>query len=249
MSISESVKRARSAVAPNQEAQPRRPAEGALTVLIIDDHLLFRQGMRALLEHTNEVRVVGEAESGEDGVRLCRALQPNVVLMDLNLGNGMDGVQATRQILQENPQTNVVVLSTHYSEDYALPAMKAGAKSYLVKSTGVDNVLRAIKLAATGGSMIDPLLTPVIMSEYRRMNGQRNERAKSGGLSERDIALLKLLAAGYNNRQISDELSLAESTVKNNLSALFQKIDVRDRTQAVLYAIDSGLIGRGNRKS
>lgn len=249
MSINDSARRPRSTPTLAPEPQTRRPTDPALTVLIVDDHLLFRQGMRALLEHTNEVRVVGEAENGEDGIRLCRALQPNVVLMDLNLGNGMDGVQATRQILQESPQTNVVVLSTHYSEDYALPAMKAGAKSYLVKSTGVDNVLRAIKLAATGGSMIDPLLTPVIMSEYRRMNGQRNERAKSGGLSERDVALLKLLAAGYNNRQISDELSLAESTVKNNLSALFQKIDVRDRTQAVLYAIDSGLIGRGGRKA
>jgi two-component system response regulator DegU len=249
MSITDPARRARPVTPIAPDGQQRRAGDQVLTVLIVDDHLLFRQGMRALLEHTNEVRVVGEAESGEDGVRLCRALQPNVVLMDLNLGNGMDGVQATRQILQDNPQTNVVVLSTYYSEDYALPAMKAGAKSYLVKSTGVDNVVRAIKLASTGGSMIDPLLTPVIMSEYRRMNGQRNERAKSGGLSERDLTLLRLLAAGYNNRQISDELSLAESTVKNNLSALFQKIDVRDRTQAVLYAIDSGLIGRGARKS
>jgi two-component system response regulator DegU len=248
MSVNDSARRGRSTPTLVQEPPVRRPADAPLSVLIVDDHLLFRQGMRALLEHTNEVRVVGEADNGEEGVRLCRTLQPSVVLMDLNLGNGMDGVQATRQILQEAPQTHVVVLSTHYSEDYALPAMKAGAKSYLVKSTGVDNVVRAIKLAATGGSMIDPLLTPVIMSEYRRMNGQRSERAKSGGLSERDIALLKLLAAGYNNRQISDELSLAESTVKNNLSALFQKIDVRDRTQAVLYAIDSGLIGRGSRK-
>jgi two-component system, NarL family, response regulator DegU len=248
MTVNDPARRARSISTLVHEPQARRPTDAPLTVLIVDDHLLFRQGLRALLEHSNDVHVVGEADNGEDGIRLCRALQPNVVLMDLNLGEGMDGVQATRQILQEAPQTHVVVLSTHFSEEYALPAMKAGAKSYLVKSTGIDNVIRAVKLAATGGSMIDPLLTPVIMSEYRRMNGQRTERAKSGGLTERDIALLKLLAAGYNNRQISDELSLAESTVKNNLSALFQKIDVRDRTQAVLYAIDSGLIGRSGRK-
>ena len=126
--------------------------------------------------------------------------------------------------------------------------MKAGAKGYLVKSTGIDNLKRAIKLAASGGSMIDPLLTPVIMSEYRKMVAVPNgSRGRTGGLTERETTLLKLLAGGYNNRQIADELSLAESTVKNNLSSLFHKIDVRDRTQAVLYAIDTGIVSRTNR--
>ena len=219
-----------------------------ITLVVVDDHLLFRQGVRALFADSNELRIVGEAATGEDAVKLCRSLQPMVVLMDLNLGSGMDGVQATRQILRDSPSTNVVIISTFYSEDYALPAMKAGAKGYLVKSTGIDNLKRAIKLAASGGSMIDPLLTPVIMSEYRKMVAVPNgNRGRTGGLTERETTLLKLLAGGYNNRQIADELSLAESTVKNNLSSLFHKIDVRDRTQAVLYAIDTGIVSRTNR--
>jgi DNA-binding NarL/FixJ family response regulator len=204
--------------------------------------------MRALLDRTADVRVIGEASTAEEALRLVQTLNPSVVLMDLNLGAGMDGVQATRQILDACPETEVVVLSTYYTEEYALPALKAGAKGYLVKNTGVEDVVRAIKLAVSGGSLIDPLLTPVIMNEYRRMTGQRSERTRDSALSERDLALLKLLAAGYNNRQISDELSLAESTVKNNLSSLFQKLGVRDRTQAVLHAIESGLVEPHSRR-
>ena len=219
-----------------------------ITLVVVDDHLLFRQGVRALFADSQDLRIVGEAATGDEAIRICRSVQPTVVLMDLNLGSGMDGVQATRQIVRDCPGTNVVIISTFYSEEYALPAMKAGAKGYLVKSTGIDNLQRAIKLAATGGSMIDPLLTPVIMSEYRKMVAvPRGDRGRTGGLTEREITLLKLLAGGYNNRQIADELSLAESTVKNNLSALFHKIDVRDRTQAVLYAIDTGVVSRTNR--
>ncbi len=234
--------------APVASAPARRTPEAPLTVLVVDDHQLFRQGLQALLELSDEIRVVGEAASGEEAVQLARALQPDAVLMDLNLGSGMDGIEATRRIREITPSTEVVVLTTYYTEDYALPALKAGARGYLVKNTGVENVVRALKLAVSGGSQLDPLLTPVIMNEYRRMTGNRSGRSKSEGLTERDLALLRLLAAGYNNRQISDELTLAESTVKNNLSALFQKLGVRDRTQAVLHAIDTGIVEPGTRR-
>jgi DNA-binding NarL/FixJ family response regulator len=229
-------------VTPSSPAPAGRSPEGPLTVIVVDDHLLFRQGMRALLDRNAEIRVVGEAATGEEALRLAKALQPSAVLMDLNLGDGMDGIQATRLIRDACPDTEVVVLSSYYTEEYALPALKAGARGYLVKNTGVEDVVRAVKLAVSGGSLIDPLLTPVIMSEYRRMTGQGSERTRNTGLSERDLALLRLLAAGYNNRQIAEELTLAESTVKNNLSALFQKLGVRDRTQAVLHAIDTGIV-------
>lgn len=240
--------------ASQRHERPSRPERGAgnqtpISLIVIDDHLLFRQGLRALLADSRELRLVGEAASGEEGIKLCRSLQPHVALMDLNLGQGMDGIQATRQIVQECPGTHVVIISAFYSEEYALPAMKAGAKGYLVKSTGIENLVRAVKLASTGGSLIDPLLTPVIMSEYRRMvvtpRGERTSRPN--GLTDRECTLLQLLAAGKSNRQIAEELSLAESTVKNNLSALFHKIGVRDRTQAVLFAIDSGIVHRAAR--
>src|SRR4051812_8236102 len=112
-----------------------RPTGGSrpITLVVVDDHLLFRQGVRALFADSNELRIVGEAATGEDAVKMCRSLLPMVVLMDLNLGSGMDGVQATRQIVRDCPGTSVVIISTFYSEEYALPAMKAGAKGYLVK--------------------------------------------------------------------------------------------------------------------
>jgi len=241
MSSHDNRRRSGTAVQATPSPATRR-AETPLTVLIVDDHLLFRQGMRALLEQIPDIRAVGEASTGEEAIRLAKSLKPHAVLMDLNLGSGMDGIEATRQIRQVCPETEVVVLTTYYTEDYALPVLKAGARGYLVKNTGVEKVVQALKLAVSGGSLIDPLLTPVIMSEYRRMTGHRSGRSKSNGLTERDLALLRLLAAGYNNRQISEELSLAESTVKNNLSALFQKLGVRDRTQAVLHAIDTGIV-------
>src|SRR6478735_6682516 len=113
--------------------------EATVSLIVIDDHLLFRQGLRALLAESRELRLVGEAASGEEGIKLCRALQPHVALMDLNLGKGMDGIQATQQIVQECPGTHVVIISAFYSEEYVLPAMKAGAKGYLIKSTGIEN--------------------------------------------------------------------------------------------------------------
>jgi len=215
-----------------------------LTVLLADDHHLFREGLRQLLEATGEIEVVGEAANGEEAVTLARAHHPRVVLMDINMPV-VDGIRATEAVTRSCPNTSVIVLTMFWEDDYAIQAVRAGAKGYLLKNSRSEEVLRAVRLAATGGSAIDPSLAPVLLREYHRMLTRSPEDGdRDGELTQRDVTLLRLLAAGYNNRQIATELSLAESTVKNNLSALFHKINVRDRTQAVLYAFAEGLVPR-----
>jgi DNA-binding NarL/FixJ family response regulator len=218
--------------------------DGKLTVLLADDHHLFREGLRQLLEATGEITVVGEAANGEEAIRYAREFEPRVILMDINMPV-VDGIRATETVTRMCPNTSVIVLTMFWEDDYAIQAVRAGAKGYLLKNARSEEVVRAVRLAAAGGSAIDPSLAPVLLREYHRMLTRSPEdNQRDGTLTQRDLTLLRLLAAGYNNRQIANELNLAESTVKNSLSALFQKIGVRDRTQAVLYAFAEGLVSR-----
>ena len=197
-----------------------------LTVLLADDHHLFREGLRQLLEATGEINVVGEAANGEEAIRLARTLDPRVILMDINMPV-VDGIRATEAVTRFCPRTSVIVLTMFWEDDYAIQAVRAGAKGYLLKNARSEEVVRAVKLAAAGGSAIDPSLAPVLLREYHRMLTRSPEdNQREGSLTQRDLTLLRLLAAGYNNRQIATELSLAESTVKNSLSALFQKLSL-----------------------
>ena len=213
-----------------------------LRVLLADDHHLFREGLRQLLESTGEIDVVAEAANGEEAIHLARELNPRVILMDINMPM-VDGIRATEAITRSCPNTNVIVLTMFWEDDYAIQAVRAGAKGYLLKNARSEEVLQAVRLAASGGSAIDASLAPVLLREYHRMlTRSADDDGRGSVLSQRDTTLLRLLAAGYNNRQIANELNLAESTVKNNLSSLFQKINVRDRTQAVLYAFAEGVV-------
>lgn len=231
------------------QARGRRRADGKPSVVLVDDHTLFRHGFRLSLEADGRIDLIGEAASGEEGIALAARLHPDVVVMDLNLGSGIDGIEATRRLHEEQPAVAVLVVSGSKDEGQVVAAMRAGACGYLVKTATFEQVVQAIELAAAGGSVIDPSMTLAILEEFRRLQGVGESRPTRVTLNHRELALLRLLADGMSNRQISDELGLAESTVKNNLSALFQKIGVRDRTQAVLYAIDREIVQRGARPS
>lgn len=211
-----------------------------LRVVIADDHDLFREGLRQLLESVEDIEVVGEASTGHQAIKLVMEHGPDVVLMDISMPE-MDGIQATEFIVQRFPDTQVVVLTMYTDDEYAIHAIRAGAKGYLLKNTRSSDVIQAIRLAAAGGSTIDPSLGPVLMREFQRLLNSTPGGAEQQ-LSDRELQFLELLARGQNNRQIATEMDLAESTVKNNLSVLFQKIGVRDRTQAVLYAFSNGLV-------
>ncbi len=215
--------------------------ERRIRVLIVDDHDLFREGLRQLIETDEAIEVIGEAATGQEAVELVEALRPDVVLMDINMP-GMDGIRATETITQRFRDVHVIMLTMYDDEEYVLHAIRAGARSYLVKNSKPDELLRAIHVAAEGGATIDPDLAPILMREYQRLLAKTPTRGQE--LSDRELAMLRLLAQGYSNKQIADALHLAESTVKNNLSALFQKLGVRDRTQAVIYAISHGLVPR-----
>jgi DNA-binding NarL/FixJ family response regulator len=213
-----------------------------IRVVVADDHDLFREGLRQLLETVPTIEIVGEACDGQEAIQLVMKHEPDVVLMDINMPR-LDGIRATEYIVKNYPETNVVVLTMYQDDEYAIHAVRAGAKSYLLKNTRSEEVIEAIKVAASGGATIDATMAPILMREYQRLL-TRAPNEKEQLLSDREMTLLKHLAQGYNNKQIADNLSLAESTVKNNLSALFHKIGVRDRTQAVLYAISQGLVPR-----
>ncbi len=217
------------------------------TVLLADDHHLFREGLRQMLEGSGEVDIVAEASDGEAAVRAARELQPRVVLIDIDIPR-IDGIRATQAVTASCPNTGVIVLTLCWDENDAIQAVRAGAKGYLLKNAQAEDVLRAVRLAAAGGSAIDRSLAPVLLRESDRMLPHSPQgRGQGNTLSRREITLLRLLAAGNTNRQIAAELGLAESTVKNNLSALFHKIGVRDRTQAVLFAFSAGLQPRSAR--
>lgn len=213
-----------------------------LRIVIADDHDLFREGLKQLLESVEDLEVVGEASDGRQAVLLVEQQRPDVVLMDISMPE-MDGIQATEIIVQRGLNIPVIVLTMYADDEYAVSAIRAGAKGYLLKNSRSDEVINAIRLAAAGGSAIDPALGAVLMREFQRLlNRAPNESRQQ--LTSREQQFLELLVKGHNNRQIAVELDLAESTVKNNLSALFQKIGVRDRTQAVLYAFAENLVTR-----
>lgn len=212
------------------------------TVLLADDHSLYREGLRRTVESSPDMVVVGQASDGEEAIRLARALRPRVVLVDLDTPV-IDGIRVTEAITSSCPTTNVLLLTTYWQEDHAAQVVRAGAKGYLLKNASEEDVLRAVRLAATGGSALDPSLAAAHRREHDRVVRHGPEgRGQSQTLSRREIDLLRSLVAGKSNRQIARDFGLAESTIKNNLSALFQKIGVRDRTQAVLFAFAAGLV-------
>jgi len=211
-----------------------------IRVLLADDHQLFREGLKRLLESERDMQVLAEANNGLDVQRMVEELKPDVVLMDVSMAI-IDGISATREIARRWPDTKVVILSMHAEEGHLFQALQAGAAGYVLKSAGADQVLTALRAAASGGALIAPSLTGKVLGEFRRMASKMGVEDGLGQLSDVELRLLQLIASGLSNKEIASRLSFAESTVKNRLSVLFQKIDVADRTQAAIYAITHGL--------
>ncbi|GIK10485.1 MAG: DNA-binding response regulator [Anaerolineaceae bacterium] len=213
-----------------------------IQVLLVDDHKIVRQGVRAYLQTLSDIEVVAEADSGAAAVTAVERHQPNVVLMDLEMPGELDGIEATRQIRKLRPETQVIVVTSHHQDEFIFPAVRAGAISYLLKDVEPEELAEAIRKAAQGEATLDSRVASRIMKE---LQGLRKEEINPfTELSEREYEVLQLVAAGKSNAEIAEALVIGESTVKTHIGNLLKKLHLDDRTQAAVYAWQKGIVRR-----
>jgi len=215
-----------------------------LTVLLVDDHALVRQGVRAFLETEPDIVVVAEAASGEEAVRLAAEHAPDVALMDLVMP-GLDGVEATRRLTRASPRTRVIMLTSYHEDEHIVPALRAGALSYLLKDVGPEDLVAAVRNAAVGEAVLHPRVASRVVRELR--GAQRDIIDPWHELSDREVEVLRLVAEGLGNAEIAARLVISEKTVKSHVSNILGKLQLADRTQATAYAWREGLVRRADR--
>ncbi len=212
-----------------------------ITVLLVDDHQLVRQGGRAFLETQPDITVVGEAESGETAVTLASQHAPDVALVDLIMP-GLDGVETTRQIKRVCPRAQIVVLTSYHQDEHIFPAIRAGALSYILKDVGPEELAGAVRKAAAGETVLHPRVAARVVQE---LHGARGESLNPfTELSEREMETLKLIAEGLSNSEIATQMVISEKTVKSHVSNVLSKLHLSDRTQAAVYAWREGVVRR-----
>ncbi|MFI5796634.1 response regulator [Streptomyces sp. NPDC051677] len=213
------------------------------TVLIVDDQALQRMGFSMLLEAQADITVVGEAANGSEAVRMTAELRPDVVLMDVRMP-GMDGIEATRRIIQSGGRSHILVLTTFDLDEYAYDALRAGASGFLLKDAQPEELVAGVRAVAAGDSVISPGLTRKLIDAFSdRFPGHTpDQQHRLADLSQREREVLTAIATGWTNAEIAERLHLAESTVKSHISRILAKIDARDRVQAVIFAYDTGLV-------
>ena len=210
-------------------------------VLLVDDHDLFRSGLRNLLDE-QDVEVVGECDNGSDALEAVRELAPDVVVMDLNMP-GISGVEATRQISMIAPLTRVLVLTISDQDDDVMDAVVAGACGYLLKDASIAELMHGIRSAAVGESLISPTIATKVLQHLRATGGSRRDAELiRSELSARELQVLKLIANGQDNALIAAELHISPKTVKNHISNILMKLQIENRIQAAVYAVRSGLV-------
>ncbi len=208
-------------------------------VLIADDHPLFRKGMRILLTGTSDVEVVGEATTGQEVVELAAALQPDVVLMDLQMPD-INGIEATREILHTSPHIRILVVTLFEDDDSVFTALRAGARGYVLKDAKEEEMLRAIRAVGSGEAIFSPTIATRLM-DYFAAPRPAVSKELFPTLSEREREILQLIARGSTNSDIARQLALSVKTVSNYVSNIFSKLQVTDRAQAIIRARDAGL--------
>jgi NarL family two-component system response regulator LiaR len=214
-----------------------------IKVLLVDDHKIVRQGVRAYLHTLADIQVIAEADSGAAAVKAVEEHQPDVVLMDLEMPGELDGIGATRSIRKLRPETQVIVVTSHHQDEYIFPAVRAGAISYLLKDVEPDELAAAIRKAAQGEAVLDSRVASRIVQE---LQGLRKENVNPfTELSEREFDVLRLIAAGKSNAEIAETLVIGESTVKTHIGNILKKLHLDDRTQAAVYAWQDGIVRRG----
>ena len=205
-----------------------------IRVVLVDDQTLIRQGIQTLLELEGDIEVVGTAGDGVQAIEVVSRQLPDVILMDVRMPQ-LDGIEATRQILAHQPHIGIIMLTTFDDDEAMFAGLKAGARGYMLKNISSDDMAQAIRTVAAGGTLIQPSLTRKVVAELNRLSATPTPQLEIP-LTEREIDVLRCIAAGLSNREIADKLVITEGTVKNHVSNILNKLDVRDRTQAILRA-------------
>ena len=211
----------------------------SIRVLIADDHRIVRQGLRHVCERTGGFDVVGEAQNGQEAVEMAQQLQPDVILMDVNMPV-LDGVQATHFIVEADPTMRVIILTMYRQDRYVFEAIKAGARGYLLKDVDQDDLVGAIRAVSRGEALINPSLAASLLDEFRRLSQAAGEAGDAENLTPAELEVLRLVAQGADNRTVAERLILSERTVANRLSTIYEKLHVNNRTQAALVALRRG---------
>ncbi len=212
-----------------------------MRILLVDDHALVRQGLRALLEEESDLTIVGEAEDGQQAINLATQLEPDIMLMDLSMP-GMSGIQATQQIRERFPHVRVVVLSMHENEEYVFQVLQAGASGYVLKRSTTTELVLALHAVAAGSTFLSPAVSDILIGDYVRRSITRGADETPGTLSARESAILQLIAQGFNNRQIAEQLHISIKTVETHRSNLMRKLDAHDRAELLQIAREQNLL-------
>jgi len=212
-----------------------------ISILIVDDHEVVRNGIRSYIKTLSDFQVVGEAASGQEAIKLVAELIPDVVLMDLIMP-GMDGVETTREVKKISPRTQVVVLTSYHEDVNIFPALKAGAISYILKDMKMEKLVETLHRAVNGEVTLHPLVAARVLQNIRGENN--NEQPLFTDLTDRELDVLKLIASGLSNSQIAAELVISENTVKGHVSNILSKLHLADRTQVAVYAWQKGIVKR-----
>ncbi|MUK90094.1 response regulator [Ornithinibacillus sp. L9] len=200
-----------------------------IRVIVVDDHDIVRKGIIAYLQTDDNIDVIGQASSGNEGAELILKEKPDVVLMDLMMENGT-GIDATKQVMKEYPSCKIIILTSYYDDEQVFPAIEAGAFSYILKTSSATEIVAAIKKAAKGENVIEPKVATKMMSSFRT-----EQRKPHQELTERELEVLLCIGNGMTNQEISDKLYIGIKTVKTHVSNILAKLDVHDRTQAAVY--------------
>jgi DNA-binding NarL/FixJ family response regulator len=216
------------------------------TLLIVDDQALVRVGLRKILENEPDTTVVGEAGDGQDAVSAARRMRPDVMLMDIRMPV-LDGIEATRRIVRAQPATRVLILTTFGLDDYVYDALRAGASGFMLKDAPPEEIAAAVRIVASGDALLAPAVTRAVIEEFTRVpvRPQPAVPRAVGELTPREREVLDLLIRGLSNPEICRELVISEATAKTHVAKILQKLGLRDRVQAVIYAYESGLVTPG----
>ena len=210
-----------------------------INVMLVDDQNLVRKGVRSLLELSDEIEVVAEAADGAEAIRMMPVVNPDVVLLDMRMP-GMSGIDVLRELSEKGALPATIILTTFDDDELVLAGIKYGARGYLLKDVALAELVNAVKTVAEGGSIVKPAITQRLLKGLENMSNEFSSLEKPDPLTERETEILRLMAGGYSNKEIANSLGVAEGTVKNHVSNILSKMGVRDRTRAVLKALELG---------